>query len=212
MLHDTIALRYYCTTILDKLIMPFVNSETPRHVGSLLLSGFMQPLGLSAYRVAKDAGISQITLSQIVRGTRRLSPAVALKLGAYFGTGPLFWCEVQAVCDLRKAESQEQADAPPFCQAMSKFEVLVERVSEPDHCWRSRSWRVRLERCARKRQSWQEMSAHRPERQPKKKLKAVKHSLTCPAANGAKTNTCDTRASGAQNTLKGRAARRPPND
>src|SRR3954470_21033201 len=72
--------------------------------GELLLKEFIQPNGLSVYRVAKDSGVSQPTLQMIVTGKRTITAETALRLGLYFGIEPQFWLNLQADYDLRIAK------------------------------------------------------------------------------------------------------------
>ena len=90
--------------------------EPAKTPGDILRRSFMEPLGLSAYRVAKEIGVPQITLSQILRGNRGISPAMAVRLGLYFGVTPQFWLSMQADHDLSKIP--EDAD-----------ELLVEKCA-----------------------------------------------------------------------------------
>jgi addiction module HigA family antidote len=72
--------------------------------GELLLKEFIQPNGLSVYRVAKDSGVSQPTLQMIVSGKRTITAETALRLGLYFGIEPQFWLNLQSDYDLRVAK------------------------------------------------------------------------------------------------------------
>jgi addiction module HigA family antidote len=49
------------------------------HPGEVLMEEFMRPLGLTAYRVARDIGSIPITISKIIRGLRAISPEMALR-------------------------------------------------------------------------------------------------------------------------------------
>jgi addiction module HigA family antidote len=71
--------------------------------GELLLKEFIQPNGLSVYRVAKDSGIAQPTWQLVVTGKRTITAETALRLGLYFGVEPQFWLNLQAEYDLRIA-------------------------------------------------------------------------------------------------------------
>src|SRR5260370_7251383 len=67
----------------------FMNTKLPPvHPGEVLLEDFMKPMKLSAYRVAKDIGVTPITITQIIHGRRSVSPQPALLLPKYFGTTP----------------------------------------------------------------------------------------------------------------------------
>ncbi len=78
----------------------------PVHPGEVLLEDFMQPLGLSRYRVAKDMGVPTLRISQIVRGQRSITADTALRLARYFGTSGAVWLRLQARYDLEIAEMQ----------------------------------------------------------------------------------------------------------
>jgi antitoxin HigA-1 len=78
-----------------------MNTRLPAiHPGEVLLEDFMKPLRLSAYRVAKDLGVTPISITQITKGRRSVSPQMALLLAKYFGTSPEVWARLQAQYDL----------------------------------------------------------------------------------------------------------------
>ncbi|MDQ6960538.1 MAG: HigA family addiction module antitoxin [Mariprofundaceae bacterium] len=74
------------------------------HPGEILRDDFLKPMDISQYRLAKDAGISQMTVSKIVRGKQAISAETALRLGRYFGLSPEFWAGLQTAYDLEEAE------------------------------------------------------------------------------------------------------------
>lgn len=74
------------------------------HPGEILLQEFIKPAGITAYRVAKDSGISQPTMNQIVNGKRPISTETALRLATYFSTSSELWVNIQKNYDLRIAE------------------------------------------------------------------------------------------------------------
>jgi addiction module HigA family antidote len=63
----------------------------------------MEPLGLTAYRLAKDLGVPAPRVGDIVRGKRAISADSALRLGVYFGLPAQFWLNLQNEYDLRRA-------------------------------------------------------------------------------------------------------------
>ncbi|HEY1648905.1 MAG TPA: HigA family addiction module antitoxin [Terracidiphilus sp.] len=75
------------------------------HPGEILLTEFMEPLGLSAYRLAKDLDVPAPRVGEIVRGKRSISADTALRLGIYFGLPAQFWLNLQNEYDLRRAAS-----------------------------------------------------------------------------------------------------------
>jgi len=74
------------------------------HPGEILRDDFLKPMGISQYRLAMDSGISQMTVSKIVRGKQAISAETALRLGRYFGTSPQFWAGLQTTYNLEEAE------------------------------------------------------------------------------------------------------------
>ena len=78
----------------------------PVHPGQLLAEEFMEPSGLSQYKLAKDTGLSPIQVSLIVRGKRAITAETAMRLGRYFGMSAAFWINAQAHYDLLVAQSQ----------------------------------------------------------------------------------------------------------
>lgn len=73
------------------------------HPGEILLTEFMEPLGLTAYRLAKDLRVPPPRVGDIVRGKRAISADTALRLGIYFGLPAHFWLNLQNEYDLRRA-------------------------------------------------------------------------------------------------------------
>jgi addiction module HigA family antidote len=71
------------------------------HPGEILCTEFMEPMGITAYQLAKALHLPGIY--EIVRGKRAVSADVALRLGKYFGMTPQFWMNLQTDYDLRIA-------------------------------------------------------------------------------------------------------------
>jgi addiction module HigA family antidote len=74
--------------------------------GQILEEEFMEPLGLTAYRVAKELSVAPIAISQIVRGKRAITAEMALRLGEYFGNTPQFWLNLQSNYELRRLQRE----------------------------------------------------------------------------------------------------------
>jgi len=72
------------------------------HPGEILKEEFLSELGISAYRLAKDTGIPQTRVSEIVKGNRRITADTALRLSRYFGNTPKFWLGLQDDYDLEE--------------------------------------------------------------------------------------------------------------
>ena len=75
------------------------------HLGEILLAEFMEPLGISAHRHAKDIRVPAPRVGDIVRGKRTLPADTSLRLGIYFGLPAQFRLNLQNRYDLRRAAS-----------------------------------------------------------------------------------------------------------
>ncbi len=67
----------------------------PIHPGEILLEEFLDPLGISQYRLAKDISVPPRRINEIVHGTRAITADTALRLARYFGTSERFWLNLQ---------------------------------------------------------------------------------------------------------------------
>jgi len=73
------------------------------HPGEILLYDFLEPMGISQYRLAKDISVPQRRISEIVQGKRSVSADTALRLGRFFGMEAQFWINLQSRYDLIQA-------------------------------------------------------------------------------------------------------------
>ena len=72
----------------------------PIHPGEILLEEFLEPMGISQYRLAKDIGVPARRINEIVHGKRAITPDTALRLSRYFGLSERFWIQLQSNYDL----------------------------------------------------------------------------------------------------------------
>ena len=76
--------------------------ETPR-IGDILRDEFLDPLNITAYRLAKDVRVATSTILDILSNKRKLSVDMALRFSRYFGTSSRFWLNLQNDLDIREA-------------------------------------------------------------------------------------------------------------
>src|SRR4051812_5451436 len=74
--------------------------QPPVHPGEILREEFLNPMGISAYRLAKDTSVPPRRIKEIVLGQRAIKADIALRLARYFGTSERFWLNLQAHYDL----------------------------------------------------------------------------------------------------------------
>lgn len=77
------------------------------HPGEVLKEEFLKELGISAYRLAKETGLPQTRISEIVRGTRSITADTALRLAKYFGNSARFWLGLQTDYDLEEEQRRK---------------------------------------------------------------------------------------------------------
>lgn len=80
----------------------------PIHPGEVLLHDFMEPMGLSQYRVAKEISVPPRRINEIVHGLRGITADTALRLSRYFGLTDQYWLNLQSLYDLQVAKEQLQ--------------------------------------------------------------------------------------------------------
>lgn len=76
----------------------------PVHPGEILNEEFLKPMGITQYRLAKEIGVSQRRIGQIVAGTRAISADTDLRLCRFFGLSEGYWLRGQAHYDTEIAK------------------------------------------------------------------------------------------------------------
>jgi addiction module HigA family antidote len=76
----------------------------PIHPGEILMEEFLEPMGISQYRLAKDISVPPRRINEIVHGKRSITADTALRLGRFFGMSPEFWLNLQTRYDLEVTE------------------------------------------------------------------------------------------------------------
>ncbi|MFT8593396.1 MAG: HigA family addiction module antitoxin [Bifidobacterium sp.] len=69
--------------------------------GEILKEEFLDPLGITAYRLAKAVGVGETGINEIITGKRRISTAMAYRFSYALGTTPLFWMNLQTDYDAK---------------------------------------------------------------------------------------------------------------
>ncbi|MGZ9165021.1 MAG: HigA family addiction module antitoxin [Anaerolineales bacterium] len=84
------------------------NKLPPIHPGEVLLEEFLEPMGISQYRLAKDINVPPRRINEIVLGKRAITPDTALRLSIYFGLSERFWMNLQTRYDLEVEKDKSQ--------------------------------------------------------------------------------------------------------
>jgi addiction module HigA family antidote len=82
--------------------MPRLAPVTP---GELLQEEFLEPLGISQYRLAKAIGVPASRISEIITGQRAITADTDLRLCRVLGLSPGYWLRAQAAHDTEVASA-----------------------------------------------------------------------------------------------------------
>ena len=78
----------------------------PIHPGEVLMKEFLEPMGISQYRLAKDISVPPRRINEIVHRKRSITADTALRLGRFFNMSPQFWLNLQTRYDLEVTEDR----------------------------------------------------------------------------------------------------------
>ena len=91
---------------------PAIDALPPVHPGEILRDD-MEALGLSARKFAQHIGVPSNAVTQILKGERGITAAMALRLAKAFGTDPRYWVNLQSdyATKVARAELGDKIDA-----------------------------------------------------------------------------------------------------
>ena len=90
--------------------------------GELLLEEFLKPMGITQYRLAKEIGVPQRRIGEIVAGKRAITADTDLRLAHFFGLSDGYWLRAQALYDTQIAREA-------MAETLSRIRPLVARHS-----------------------------------------------------------------------------------
>lgn len=94
------------------------------HPGIILKEEFIDPMGLTAYRVSQGTGITESTLSKIIQGKLNISSVNGLKLARFFGLSDDYFSRIQMQYDLDKARAEQKNSLAKIIAFVPKPESL----------------------------------------------------------------------------------------
>jgi addiction module HigA family antidote len=77
----------------------------PVSPGEMLAAEFLEPLGMSKYRLAKEIGVPAQRIGEIVAGRRAITADADLRLCRFFGLSDGWWLRLQADHDIEVAKA-----------------------------------------------------------------------------------------------------------
>ena len=83
--------------------------ETPT-VGEILREEFMEPMGISAYKLAQDIMVPVSRIQDILHGRRKITADTSLRLSKYFGVSERYFLNLQNDIDIRNRRMEVADD------------------------------------------------------------------------------------------------------
>jgi len=99
------------------------------HPGEVLFEEFLKPMGISAYKLAKETKLSQTRISEILRKKRSVTADSALRFSKFFGNSAEFWLGLQNDYDLEENRNTLQKELESIRSMVALSKVLVETSS-----------------------------------------------------------------------------------
>lgn len=78
---------------------------TPK-ISEILWEEFMQPMGISAYRLATDIHVPVSRVQDILHDRRKITADTSLRLARYFGVSDRYFLDIQNDIDVRNLKEQ----------------------------------------------------------------------------------------------------------
>lgn len=88
-----------------------MNNKIPTpSIGEILKEEFMEPLDISAYRLAKDIHVPTSRVLEIIHDKRKITADTSLRLARYFGVSEKYFLDLQNEIDIRILKETCQDD------------------------------------------------------------------------------------------------------
>ena len=83
--------------------------ETPK-ISEILYEEFMEPFGISAYRLAHDIDVPVSRIQDILHDRRKITVDTSLRLARYFGVSDRYFINLQNDIDIRNMKIDMEKD------------------------------------------------------------------------------------------------------
>lgn len=79
-------------------------------VSEILIEEFMEPLGLSAYKLAQEIHVPTSRIQDILHDRRKITPDTSLRLAKFFGVSDRYFLDIQNDIELRELKKTMKAE------------------------------------------------------------------------------------------------------
>ena len=86
-------------------------------MGEILKEEFMEPMNISAYKLAQSIHVSVSRIQSILNSGRRITPDTSLRLAKFFGVSDRYFLDMQSDIDIRALKTnmaKEIAEIEPY--------------------------------------------------------------------------------------------------
>ena len=83
--------------------------EMPK-ISEILYEEFMEPFGISAYRLAHDIDVPVSRIRDILHDRRKITVDTSLRLARYFGVSDRYFINLQNDIDIRNMKKENDID------------------------------------------------------------------------------------------------------
>ena len=83
--------------------------ETPK-ISEILFEEFMEPMGITAYRLAKEIHVPYSRIQDILHDRRKITADTSLRLAKYFGVSDRYFLDIQNDIEVRELKIALEAD------------------------------------------------------------------------------------------------------
>ncbi len=83
--------------------------RTPK-IGEILLKEFMEPMGISAYKLAQEIHVPTSRIQDILHDRRKITVDTSLRLAKFFGVSDTYFLNIQNDIDVREAKLSMQEE------------------------------------------------------------------------------------------------------
>ncbi len=80
------------------------------HPGEILKEEFLDPFGITAYRLSKETNMPLTRIMEILKKKRKITIDTALRLAAFFGNSVDFWVGIQSEYEIREEKEKLSAE------------------------------------------------------------------------------------------------------
>ena len=84
------------------------------HPGRILAEEYLEPMGMSANRLAATLNVPRTRIERLVSETTSMTVDTALRLSTAYGTSPEYWMNMQTTYDLATADISVMKDITPL--------------------------------------------------------------------------------------------------